>query len=198
MVPLSAGARVVDELEASQAAPQAADFEGADASRPCDVPCIPPGFRDRVRQLSPFTITDIPPQCIHRLCEITAVNIEGGINGASEFATLEEACAKLLLGQIPKGMHVTQEVRHRIDMWDKRDFEGLLRRAEEQHHRRAAERSQRRDADGKASARYRARRSAQAGAYRRACSGSLPRLQPSVPKMNGSMLANCFRDLAVQ
>ena len=95
-----------------------------------DAPILPDTFIPRIRKLPFNTILKVPPQFRQCLCDITAGCIEGANRGESVYAALDEVCSKLLLGLIPKEANTIHELRIRFDMWNKRDFEGLLARAE--------------------------------------------------------------------
>ena len=131
-------------------------------------PQLPADFTERVKVLSSNTLMRVPPQFRQKICDITAENVEGANQGIEAYAKLEEASSKLLLGHIPKGSNVAHEVRQRLAHWAQQDFEALLARAEDQARRRAAQPVQSRAVDRSEAARGQARRSARAGAYRKA------------------------------
>ena len=110
----------------------------------------------------------VPPQFRQKICDITAENIEGANQGTEAYAKLEEASPKLLLGHILKGSNVAHELRVRLGHWAQQEFEALLARAEDQARRHAAQPLRSRAVDTMDAARGQARRSARAGAYRKA------------------------------
>ncbi len=95
-------------------------------------PTLPADLQERVQKLTFNTRLKVPPQFRHRLCDITSSCIEGANRGEGAFAVLDEACSKLLLAHIPKDTNTTHELRIRFDMWEAKDFDGLLARAETQ------------------------------------------------------------------
>ena len=68
---------------------------------------------------------------------------------------------------MPKEANTTHELRIRFDMWNKRDFEGLLARAEKQDRERAAKRKVHDSATASAGMRAGVMRSVRNGAYRK-------------------------------
>jgi hypothetical protein len=130
-------------------------------------PALPDGFLPRVRALPPHTLLHVPRAQRARLCEVTAMLVEGCNSGSSTFASLEQARSKLLLAVIPREANAAHEMRARLNLWDARDFVALLERAEAQA---SASASRRTSGDGNAAATRvaRARRIARCGAFRKA------------------------------
>ena len=102
---------------------------------------LPDDFTNRVRALPPQTMPSIPFSVRARICDITAILVEGLNAGDDVSGQLEEGRSKLLLGHVPRGSSTAHELRTRCDLWEAHDFSALLGRIEDQHAQFAARRS---------------------------------------------------------
>ena len=93
---------------------------------------LPDDFSMRVRRLSHNSCVHIPLSCRLRLVRITRQCWNRCADGSTAWALLEEGRTKLILGSIPEGMAVAEEVKERIAMWEGGNFANLLNRAEQQ------------------------------------------------------------------
>ena len=94
---------------------------------------LPSDFTARVRLLSHNTLVHIPISCRLRLCQLTRQAWDGCADGDAQWAALEEGRSKLLLGPVPEGMALAEEVLARTDLWENGEFATLLSRIEQQN-----------------------------------------------------------------
>ena len=110
--------------------------------------------------------------------------------GLDEHALAEEGRSKLLLALVPGGTGVGDDVSKRIELWERSEFEALLQRCEQQKllsqkHKKRKRQPQRDDPAGR---RDRARRTAAAGACRKATSGLVSSMVESEDRQWASKL----------
>ena len=126
-------------------APDGAQLQGGNAAADPDAqqqhtdncpvvaaPALPATFTARVRRLSHNTALHVPLSCRLRLLRITRQCWNRCADGDATWAALEEARSKLILGSVPQGMAVADEVAARMALWEAGEFTQLLDRMEQQ------------------------------------------------------------------
>ena len=176
--------RVGDVIMGPLGAPSSSEdvvMADADAEAPVtpsltvDLPLVdlPTGFTQRIRALPSSSILHVPASCRLRMISVVAQCWNGMAQGRDDYAQLEEGRSKLLLSTVPQGLSVATEVQKRLTLWEERSFEALLQRAEEQFllKRKAGKRRKTSGPSDPSERGDRARRTAAAGAYRKATTG---------------------------
>ena len=131
---------------------------------------MPTTFTTRIRRLSHNTSLHVPFSCRLRLLRITRQCRNRCADGDAAWAALEEARPKLILGAVPQGMAVSDEVAARMTLWAAGEFAQLLDRAEQQRVLMDRTRGRRQPLEAEDPARRgkRARHLAAEGAFRKA------------------------------
>ena len=134
---------------------------------------LPADITQRIRALPSSTILHVPASCRLRMISAVARCWNGMAQGRDDYAQLEEGRSKLLLSTVPQGLSVATEVLKRLTLWEEQSYETLLQRAEEQLllKRRSGKRHKNSGPPDPSARSDRARRTAAAGAYRKATTG---------------------------
>ena len=95
-----------------------------------DDPAVPAEWVARVQALPGATLVHIPAAVRLRFAVAATEVWDGMAAGLPGWCTLAEGFFKLLLANIPEGMHAPEEVALRLGFWQRREYEDLLRRVE--------------------------------------------------------------------
>ena len=153
---------------------------------------LPQEWFTRVRELPGVTAVHIPRALRDAHANIMTESIELLVAGGDN-CHLEQGRSKLLLGPVPKGLHVRTELELRLRMWGDADFDALLVRHEAQA---AASKGQSRKRNTNGC--NRARQLVREGAYRKwvaALTGAMAALSPEEElRWARELLPNSTRD----
>ena len=83
--------------------------------------------RDAVR-LSKQTLTDIPVCVASRMATCMAESIEGCVAGSEEWGFLARYRSRLLLAPVPEGVDRNEELKRRLQLWERGNFNALVHR----------------------------------------------------------------------